>query len=105
MLLAGKSKERNTHSSAQTRLKLVVDDRLSERTRGGPTFSFDEQDGGVSVGGGLHLSNQRFFFFIFFFFRLDTHTQFKIVRWFGSAVGVISLNTVCSQVCVLICID
>lgn len=38
------------------------------------TFSFDKQDGCVSVGGSLHLSNQRFLLFIFFFFRLDKRT-------------------------------
>lgn len=39
------------------------------------TISFDEQDGGVSVGGSFHLSDQRFFLFIFFFFRLQTQTH------------------------------
>ena len=41
----------------------------------GVTFSFDEQDGGVSVGGSFHLPDQRLFLFVFFFFRLQTRTH------------------------------
>lgn len=71
MLLAGKSAERErTWISAES-------GRAANRSqqRNTVTFSFDEEDGGVSVGGSLHLSNQRFLLFIFFFFRLHTHTH------------------------------
>ncbi len=61
-------------SSSLTTLYTRLNCHRGQKTSEKVTFSFDEQDGGVSVGGSFHLSDQRFFLFIFFFFRLDTNT-------------------------------
>lgn len=69
MLLAGKSGGKHGDQSLQTRkINVIAGSALTV------TFSFDKQDGGVSVGGRLHLSNQSFFLFLFLFFRLQTQT-------------------------------
>lgn len=35
-----------------------------------PTISLDEEDGGVSIGGGFHISSYGFLLLFLFFFRL-----------------------------------
>lgn len=69
------SLDRNKNVSSQ---QCCIQNKINQSwsvPEGRVTFSFDEQDGGVSVGGRFHLADQRFFFFIFFFFRLHTNTQ------------------------------
>lgn len=80
MLLAGKSGA--THSFSLNPEHRFYCGLL--KTRG--TFSFDEQDGGVSVRRRLHLSNQSFLLFLFFFFRLQTHNHPLQPRSFKSYI-------------------
>lgn len=90
MLLAGKSEVRHSFSLNRGYFFSYCCCQVLKRL---DTFSFDKQNGGVSVGRCFHFSNQSFFFFIFFFFRLQTpQHQFQLIPFNSNIVSQQNLN-------------